>query len=110
MLLYTIYLKLFIYIGYAKTGVKFFPNWNSDEIKNHLKDTFNEKLCDTDFDIFIPVSGFLNRIDDEKEDLTGDKLKRISQNKMIYLKPHVNLPCIEEESIFEGKVIIHIFN
>lgn len=50
-------------------------------------EVFQEKLTNTEFDLFIPVSGFLSKTETNVE-ITGMQLKRLTQQKPLYLRPH----------------------
>lgn len=66
-------------------------------------EVFQEQLNNIDFDLFIPVSGFLSKIE-TNEELTGMQLKRLTQQKALYLRPHMDL--VENDEV-SGRYYCH---
>lgn len=70
-----------------------------------MKQVFQYKLFGMEFDLCIPISGYLSKIEIDN-DFDGLKLKKITQQKALYLRPHNDLIEIDED--IDGKDVLII--
>lgn len=82
----------------ALSQVSFHRSWNREKINEHIRNIFPH-LSNVPFEILVPIG--------EKvvvpslppnEELTGETMKRIFDQKAVYIRPFEKLTCFEETS------------
>lgn len=83
------FMKLEIIItGFAFSDIEFRTDMNLDGINAHIKNIFIDKLCNKNFELMVPMSGRLSKLNlSAGTELDGFILRRIYHQKIIYVRP-----------------------
>lgn len=88
-----------IFLGFAFSDVEFSTAMTTDDITNKIKFLFGDKLEEKIFELMIPISGRLVKINiPTGSQLNGTVLRRLFNQKIVYVKPiDDNIDDVEDE-------------